>query len=182
MNASRWGLINEKTSVQEMKDYLVLRREFLDDIWLGDEQCCYVRVTQKSGANHYFVLKPGSLLPRQLWHESEDPLWEYRWYDSQTGEYFDLNTPIDSDRELYVRYEQIFQPEETQPVQEPEQEISQPEEKLKASVQEKIDPYDIPEEERIPTTRVMPVVVFALMLVAVFTAGIIRCYTDRRKM
>lgn len=90
-----------------IKDFLMQRKEFLDEVWLNDAEICTVHfVAPEFYRDTYMsVIKGESLtaIPMQDIGEESDGIIFDGWY-TEDGEVFDMNKPIYEDMTVYAKY------------------------------------------------------------------------------
>ena len=103
-NDLRWKFKDFDTEVDYVKNYLLLRSDFLTDIWINNNEYCAVQVYAKpNGANfqRVYVRKGEAVTDREeyyKWLEGIDNL-----YLEGTEEPYDLSEPITQDITLYYK-------------------------------------------------------------------------------
>lgn len=176
MNASRWGMGLEAADPVEIFEYLAMRTVFLDDIWLHSGEYCMVNATDATGSTYYYAVKPGDPLPTKLRNKSADGNYTYNWYDLDNGDIVLAEEPVYTDRNIHLRYEPVAAAEQTTP-DEAGQTLTNPVEGIPTQEQEESSPViELP-----PLRRILPVILFVLMLLGVIFAGMYQLYADRRK-
>ena len=177
MNALRWGVPTESTEL--LQQYLTMRLDFLDSVWLEGKSYCTINAVDIYGSRSYYAVEAGDLPPSQLHYEAEDSGYEYRWYVSGTGERFDLNAPVYESVDIYVRYEPITPPVQQEASAQPEQ-TAETEQAEQAAEPEPKRPL-IVWGEPISPLRLAPFVLFLLVLMAVMLAGAFQLGMDKKR-
>ena len=99
-NDIRWHI--DQQDINELKDYLQKRIDFLDSAWRDAEDYAFIQIQYCSGSEYLnFSVKKGSLfsgLPEKYLSELDDPV----WIDRDTGERFDFDTPVIKDTTLLL--------------------------------------------------------------------------------
>lgn len=112
MDAIRWKEIyGEMNSYGErsypIKDFLMQRKEFLDEVWLDDAEICIVHfVAPEWKRDTYMGVIKGECLeaiPIQDRGEESDGIIFNGWF-TEDGEEFDMNKPIYEDVTVYANY------------------------------------------------------------------------------
>lgn len=107
LNQIRWNILKDtKNETKYICDFLNKRTEFLNDIWINNQEYCTIRLEQDTGVHYAYVLvKKGELL--NYLHKFEDTEFSVfkGWYYKETDEPFDITKPITEDIEIYVKWE-----------------------------------------------------------------------------
>lgn len=102
-NRLRWHTMSLTAAVENIRSFLELRMEFLQDWWYDGEEFCWVTLYIGEGVHSTkTALRPGQ--------RATDPVWDYDankalgWYTVDTDEPFDLSQKIYEDVSVYVKY------------------------------------------------------------------------------
>lgn len=103
-NQLRWGTSDLPGEVAEITEYLQVRTAFLEELWSGDTEYCMIQIDgqRKETWTCFAVRKGESFSDLPGFAEVIDTA-GYSWFDSQTGEPFDMQQPIYEDVILYRR-------------------------------------------------------------------------------
>ncbi|MCR5024997.1 MAG: CotH kinase family protein [Lachnospiraceae bacterium] len=104
MDTARWkrGANERYEAVDIVKDFLKKRMEFLDRVWIDDEEIHVVHLLKDRGSRHPYigVLDGGTMeilpTPKSREEDTEEPFWMVL----ETGERLDEDTPVHSDMTL----------------------------------------------------------------------------------
>ncbi len=104
MDTARWkrGANERYEAVDIVKDFLKKRMEFLDRVWINDEEIHVVHLLKDRGSRHPYigVLDGGTMeilpTPKSREEDTEEPFWMVL----ETGERLDEDTPVHSDMTL----------------------------------------------------------------------------------
>lgn len=103
-NALRWPGTDTEASQKQAKTYMEERMEFLDSLWLREEEYCMVFVEFGPGINGaYYAVKPGECLPALPVYEDTAQIDYQGWYDMETEEPFDMLQPVYEDAAIYLK-------------------------------------------------------------------------------
>ena len=152
VNRRRWQTADPDVSREKAKAYMLERMEFLDSLWLREEEYCLVFVELGEGiSGAYYAVRPGECL-RDLPSLGEDTL---GWYSLESGEAFDVTKPVWEDTAIYLKKA------ETQ--------------------QEETAVYAQEETGALRVSRLAPAILFALALAALVCADAVRNGPRSRK-
>lgn len=110
MDHIRWGEEDDEFlwfdyQIARLRAFVKMRREFLDAVWIGEEQLRTVTFISETGEAHYVSVIAGSPLERLPGNEpgtvSGDRMFD-GWY-TQEGEILDTMTPICADITVYAK-------------------------------------------------------------------------------
>ena len=103
MNQIRHGIENAAVEAEYMQSFLTERIEFLNSVWLDNEEYCIVQVAfEESFTFACYAVRPGECIPDLSWYFSEP----VNWYIVGTGELFDISQPIYQDVAICLEAEQ----------------------------------------------------------------------------
>lgn len=106
MNQIRWNMQDHAEQVDFIETYLRERMAFLEDIWVQNQTFHLVTVNLPERTFRY-AMRPGESLPQLPdFGYSENTVY-HGWFDSKTGEPFDLTQPIYGETEIYLKSETI---------------------------------------------------------------------------
>ena len=102
----RW---DDDTELMEYVDwlctYMEQRIEFLNSVWLDQQDYCIVRAAQQWGGYYaYYVAFTGDTLSELPIFENSENRNFVGWYNEKTGEPFDIEQPITEDMEIYAKW------------------------------------------------------------------------------
>lgn len=141
MNAIRWPGVDQEREWKEMEVYMAQRMAFLDSLWIREEPYCTVYVDLGTEINSVnYMVSPGSCLPELPEYADTETVRYHGWYIMGSEEPFDITQPIYEDMQIYLKQTSLV--EET--------------------VAEVIPVWE--EEIPVPRTRLMPVLLLAVML------------------
>ena len=105
MDQLRWSAADPIESAEEIAMYLSGKIEFLNSLWIEGETYCYV-LADRSTSFHTVLLaaKPGECIAN-LFLDDEDPN-DFYWVNAETGEVFDVSSPIYTDMVISRRSRQ----------------------------------------------------------------------------
>ena len=104
MNKLRWPDANAEDEIENMRQYLLRRLEFLNSLWLEEEPYYTVRVSGYERPSRWFAVSPGESLPVSLTKgEDTDTLCYLGWYTVDTDQPFDSSKPIFADTAVYEK-------------------------------------------------------------------------------
>ena len=118
MNQLRWGTADAASEAAWVKEYLSERVEFLDSLWLKNEQFCEITVFVEDGVRMRYYVRPGEALPELPEYISNPAVTYEGWRDKDTGEAYDPNEPKWGDTFVYLKYIQNEEAEETEEYEE----------------------------------------------------------------
>lgn len=104
MNQIRWSAKDPWTEMEDMKVYLRARIDFLDRLWLKREPYREVYLLVMDGVSLLYLVPEGERLPELPDYISDSYITYEGWFDYETGEPFDLATPILEDTTIILRY------------------------------------------------------------------------------
>lgn len=106
MDAARWSNteFDFKKEISDVSSYLKEHTEFLNSVWIEDEEVCQLSFVGLSNDMFYSV-KKGSVLPEIPKVEDTESAKFTGFYYSDTNEPFDKTVPITEDTEVYAKWE-----------------------------------------------------------------------------
>lgn len=105
MDQLRWSAADPIESADEIAPYLSGRIAFLNSLWIAGETYCYVLADR--GTSYHSILhavKPGECIT-SLFRYNENPD-DFYWVNAETGEVFDVSSPIYTDMVISRRSRQ----------------------------------------------------------------------------
>ena len=91
--------------IERVREFVLARKQFLDEIWIGQEELCTVTFVSETGDEHYVSVIAGKTLDRLPGSEpgtvSGDRVFD-GWY-TQEGEMLDTETPVCEDITVYSK-------------------------------------------------------------------------------
>ena len=125
MSQLRWYGADTAARTEEMLAYMTQRMEFLDSLWIEEQEYCLVQVYGYGGAVNCYAVEPGGSMPVLQEYESNETTTFYGW------QYKDLWTPVDFDRPVYEDTEIVLVYEDNpQPAEEAVQQPAEPAEEI----------------------------------------------------
>lgn len=118
MNQLRWGTEDAASEAAEIKEYLSERVEFLDSLWLKNEQFCEITVFVEDGVRVRYYVRPGEALPELPEYISNAAVTYEGWRNQDTGEAYDPDEPKWGDTFVYLKYLQNEEAEEAEEYEE----------------------------------------------------------------
>ena len=107
LNQIRWNLSKDvETEAEYIHNFLNKRVEFLNSLWIDNQDYYVVRMSQDSGVHYAYVLiKPGECFSDlHMFEDNEFSVFK-GWYYEGTDEPFDATKPITEDIEIYAKWE-----------------------------------------------------------------------------
>ena len=104
MNQLRWGTEDAASEAEWIKEYLSERVEFLDSLWLKNEEFCEVTVFVEDGVRVRYYVRPGEALPELPEYISNAAVTYEGWRNQDTGEAYDPDEPKWGDTFVYLKY------------------------------------------------------------------------------
>lgn len=110
MDQIRWGeggddLLYFDCQVERLRAFVRMRRQFLDAVWIGQEELCTVTFVSEAGEEHYVSVIAGNSLERLPGSEpgtvSGDRMFD-GWY-TEEGKLLDTMTPVREDITVYSK-------------------------------------------------------------------------------
>ena len=114
MNQLRWGTADAASEAAWIKEYLSERVEFLDSLWLKNEEFCEITVFVEDGVRVRYYVRPGEALPELPEYISNAAVTYEGWWNQDTGEAYDPDEPKWGDSFVYLKYIQNEEAEETE--------------------------------------------------------------------
>lgn len=98
----RWGTDDSRKETEDIRSYLTERLEFLDSVWLDNEEYCKVLVLlDENSSSICHAVLPGETVPELPYYEAA---WDVLgWYDAATEQPFDSTRPIYEDTVIYLK-------------------------------------------------------------------------------
>lgn len=152
----RWKTSDYQENINEMRSFLELRVQFLNDYWIKNERFYTVNVRKAGLRWNSYAIRPGSCMP-PVFDEYEDG-----WYNLNTGEPFDFEQPIYENMTIYHRESYLKFVDE--------QKIKNDHETIQNANEER----NKDEQERIPMQRKAPIVLFTFMLFGLFIFNVVQ--------
>lgn len=118
MNQLRWGTADAASEAAEIKEYLSERVEFLDSLWLKNEEFCEITVFVEDGVRVRYYVRPGEALPELPEYISNAAVTYEGWWNKDTGEAYDPDEPKWGDSFVYLKYIQNEDAEEAEEYEE----------------------------------------------------------------
>lgn len=105
MNALRWDLPNYQEKTEEIFQYMNLRKDFLNKLWLEEADYHFIIAMDAGGSLRYYAVADGEPITSLPKFESEEDGFVYRWYYADTGEVFLPENPVYADTAIFMQYE-----------------------------------------------------------------------------
>lgn len=108
-NRLRWQTGDPAEETEWIRSYMTKRLAFLDSVWLEDTEYCRVLVSIRYHGMACYAIRPGEKLPWREVPTGTDTIIYTGWHDSQTGEPYDFDQPVYTDKLIYLNEEGMAQ-------------------------------------------------------------------------